>query len=188
MGQASRLKTASEFSVYRRNLPHYELPGSVYFITFRTAKGFRLSDQARDITLESVRFHAGKKYELYACVVMDTHAHTILQPIETQARRPVPPAILPSSDTRVTYHSLAQVTHSIKSYSANRIQRDLHWNGSVWLDENYDRVVRNDDDFVQKMNYIIYNPVKNGLVEKPEDYRWLYVAGALSVQPTEQNA
>jgi len=27
------------------------------------------------------------------------------------------------------------------------------------------------------MNYILYNPVKAGLVEKPEDYKWLFFGG-----------
>ncbi len=27
----------NEFRIYRKNLPHWEGPGSVYFITFRTA-------------------------------------------------------------------------------------------------------------------------------------------------------
>ncbi|MBI2850011.1 MAG: hypothetical protein HYX80_03095 [Chloroflexi bacterium] len=49
--------------------------------------------------------------------------------------------------------------HSIKSYSANRIQKVLHHKeGSVWLDESYDRVVRDDKEYVEKMNYIINNP------------------------------
>lgn len=77
-----RLTPLKEFRVYKRNLPHFEHSGSVYFITFKTAKEFTLSDAAKNITFASIKFHADKKYKLYACVVMETHVHCILQPLE----------------------------------------------------------------------------------------------------------
>ena len=171
MESKDRLKPVSRFKVSRRNLPHFEIPGSVYFITFSTIDRLTLSDSAKDIVLSSFHFHNGKKYVLYACVVMDDHAHCILQPMEiinkTQARRPVPPE----------YYSLSQITHSIKSYSANRIQKLLNIKGNIWQDENYDRIIRDENKYLGKMYYIVNNPLKPGLVEKPEDYRWLFLHG-----------
>ena len=124
VGLNSRLKPAVEFRTYRRNLPHLELPGSVYSLSFRTADRLTLSDSAKDIFLSTFHFHDKKKYHLHACVIMNDHAHCILQSIEinnnSQARRPAPPS-LPVRPYE--YYSLAQITHSIKSYSANRIQR-----------------------------------------------------------------
>lgn len=158
----TRLKPVNEFRIYKRNLPHWEYPGSVYFITFRTAEGFTLSDAEKEITFTSIKFHANKKFRLYACVVMGTHAHLILQPLEESG-----------SD----FYGLAQIMHSVKSYSANRIQRLLHIKGKVWLNENYDRIVRDDNEYFETMDYVIYNPVRAGLVEKPEDYRWLFFEG-----------
>lgn len=158
----TKLKPVKEFRVYKRNLPHWELPGSVYFITFNTAKEFTLSDTAKDITLDSIKFHSDKKYKLHGCVVMQTHVHLILQPLEA---------------TPGTFYSLAQIMHSIKSYSANSIQRLLNRKGNVWLDENYDRILRDDEEYLEKMDYIVNNPLKAGLVEKPEDYKWLFAEG-----------
>jgi REP element-mobilizing transposase RayT len=82
----------------------------------------------------------------------------------------VPPESLGSPE----YYSLSQITHSIKSYSANRIQKLLNIKGSIWQDENYDRIVRNENEYVEKVNYIVNNPLKAGLVGKPKDYRWLF--------------
>jgi len=190
MEQETRLKPVREFRAYRRNLPHIELASSVYFITFRTTEGFTLSEEAKDITFESIKFHSGKKYELYACVVMETHVHIILRPLSAQARRPVPPLGRPvppanKANSKLVgadsaFYSLAQITHSIKSYSANRIQKLLHRNGSAWLDESYDRIVRDDEEYLEKMNYVINNPVKADLVEKPEDYKWLTLKWQIS--------
>lgn len=163
MEPAARLKPVTEFRVYRRNLPHWEQPGSIYFITFSTTKGVILSDTAKDITFDSIKFHAEKKYRLYAGVVMETHVHLVLQPLQEPGG---------------VFYSIAQIMHSIKSYSANRIQRLLNRKGNIWLGESYDRIVRDDAEFLEKLNYIVNNPVKAGLVAMPEDYRWLLVEGS----------
>ena len=73
---------------------------------------------------------------------METHVHEVLQPLE---------------ESKDTYYSLAQIMHSIKSYSANRIQRLLNRKGSVWLDENYDRIIRDDEDYLETTNNINAN-------------------------------
>ena len=166
MEPGTRLKPVKEFRTYKRNLPHFEQTGSVYFITFKTTEGFTLSDAAKDITFASIKFHEGKKYRLYACVVMETHVHSILQPLE---------------ESKGSFHSIAQIMHSIKSYSANRIQRLLNKKGNVWLDENYDRIIRDDEEYLEKLNYVVNNPLQGGVVDKPEDYRWLFFEGSGSM-------
>ena len=50
----------NEFRIYRRNLPHWERPESVYFITFRTFKQVILTEESRDITFNSILFHNNK--------------------------------------------------------------------------------------------------------------------------------
>lgn len=145
-------------------MPHWENPGSFYFITFRTANSFILPEQTRQIVLESCKFHKDKKYDLYACVVMPDHAHLILQPLEKMAEQ---------------YYSLSEIMHSIKSYSANQINKLLNRTGTVWQDESFDRIVRDKHELMEKMNYIVNNPAKRGLVENREDYKWVYVEGWL---------
>ena len=143
-------------------MPHWEISGNACFITFSVIPGYELTDEAKDITFAAIKFHAEKKYKLYACVIMSTHVHIILLPLE---------------ESKGKFYSLAQIMHSIKSYTANKIQRTLNKKGSIWLDEDYDRIVRDDNDFFVKMNYIMNNPLKAGLVERPEDYKWLYYRG-----------
>lgn len=171
MAHGARLDPLKEFRAYRRNLPHIELAGSVYFITFRTLDGVKLADAAKDIVLQTVEFHAGKKYDLHACVVMETHVHLVITPLRTRA-----PASRPHLN-EAPYYSLGQIMHSIKSYSAKRIQKVLLREGSLWLDENYDRVIRDDKEYLETLNYIVYNPAKAGLVARPEDYKWLSCTG-----------
>jgi hypothetical protein len=47
--------------------------------------------------------------------------------------------------------------------------------GVIWQDETYNRIIRDEQEYSDKMNYIIYNPLRAGVVEKIEDYRWLFV-------------
>lgn len=153
-------KPIREFVIRTKKLPHWEQPASAYFVTFSTAKGVVLNEEARDAVFWSVRFHDGKKYELGACVVMPDHVHMVLQPLEKEAN---------------AFYSIAEITHSIKSYSAKQVNRRLNRAGQVWLDESYDRIIRNEDELLEKMNYIVSNPVKVGLADSSEGYRWLFL-------------
>ena len=44
--------------------------------------------------------------------------------------------------------------------------------GSFWQRRYYDRNVRDHEEFVNDLKYIHRNPIKRGLVEKPEDWPW----------------
>lgn len=154
-----------KFRIYRRNLPHWEEPGRVYFITFRAVKDFILTEEARDVVINSIKFHSNRKCHLHACVIMPDHIHLIIQPLEK---------------TGGALYSIAEILHSIKSYSANQINRLLNRRGNVWLHESFDRIIRDEDELAEKMRYIVNNPLKSALVENPEDYKWLYVEGWLA--------
>jgi hypothetical protein len=52
-----------------------------------------------------------------------------------------------------------EIRQCLKSGTAHRINKLLHRSGPV----------------CEKWEYIRQNPVRAGLVEKPEDYRWLWV-------------
>ena len=48
---------------------------------------------------------------------------------------------------------------------------------SLTKDENFDRAIRNENEFLDKLNYIANNPIKAKLAEGYEDYKWLYIKG-----------
>jgi hypothetical protein len=76
-----------------------------------------------------------------------------------------------------SFYTLAHIAHSLKSYSAHSINRVLGRTGTVWLDENYDRAIRNEREFLNELAYIVKNPVEAGLVDNGEHYKWLFVPG-----------
>jgi len=48
-------------------------------------------------------------------------------------------------------------------------------NGPVWQEESFDHVLRSQESLAEKLEYIRQNPVRRGLVKRPEGYRWLWV-------------
>ena len=148
------------FQVTRRNLPHWQEPGRVYFITWRCQRGQTLSPQERTITLDALRHWDGRKLTLYAAVVMPDHVHSLVQP-----------CALPESEG---VYDLAEIIHSVKSFSVHKINRQRGSSGSIWQDERFDRIVRDEAEFLEKWQYLRNNPMTAGLAESPEDYLWLY--------------
>jgi REP element-mobilizing transposase RayT len=149
----------SFFKITRRNLPHWQEPERVHFITWRCKKDHTLSPEERTITLEALRYWDDRKWIIYAAVVMVDHIHALAQPL-----------IQGESGT----FDLGEIIHSVKSFSAHKINKKRGEKGSIWQDERYDRIVRDEAEFIEKWQYIRTNPVKNGLSQKPEDYLWLY--------------
>jgi hypothetical protein len=43
---------------------------------------------------------------------------------------------------------------------------------AFWQNESYDHVVRNEEEFRRIQRYIELNPVRAGLVESAEEFRW----------------
>ena len=70
--------------------------------------------------------------------------------------------------------SIPEIMQGIKSASAHRINKLLGRRGKVWQDESFDRAVRHDENPDCRVEYIMGNPVRAGLVQNPSDYPWLW--------------
>ena len=149
----------TSFKITKRNLPHWQEPNRVYFLTWQCMNGQVLSTDERTITLDSLCYWNGKKWTLYTAVVMPDHVHALVQPL-----------IVKEGGA----YDLGEILHSVKSFSAHRINQQRRTSGSVWQDERFDRIVRDEKELNEKWQYIRNNPVKNGLSERPEDYPWFY--------------
>ena len=69
------------FKITTRTLPHWQQPGSVYFLTWRCKKGEVLSPEERTIALEALHYWDSRKWTLYAAVIMPDHVHALAQPL-----------------------------------------------------------------------------------------------------------
>jgi REP element-mobilizing transposase RayT len=71
--------------------------------------------------------------------------------------------------------SLPAIMKLIKGVSARNVNQLLGSSGPLWQEESFDHVLRNDESFLEKREYIRQNPVRARLVISPEDYRWLWI-------------
>jgi putative transposase len=99
----------------------------------------------------------GERYRLLAWVVMPNHVHVLFQPMDDC--------------------TVAQIVASWKKFSARQIcdywrTQALTLRGPVWHREYWDRYIRHEGHFARVIDYIHSNPVKAGLVAKPEDWPW----------------
>jgi REP element-mobilizing transposase RayT len=150
------------FQCTRRNLPHLQEPGQVYFLTWRCRQGQTLAPNERGLVLQALQHYNDSQWRLFAAVILPDHVHALVQPLEH-----------PEGGT----YNLSPLIHSVKRFSTHEINRQRGVKGSLWQDERYDRIVRDEAEFLEKWNYIRNNPVKAELTARPEEYPWLYERG-----------
>lgn len=155
----------STYQIMENNFPHFITSTVInWIIIFKSPDYFR-------IILDNFRFYQ-KKYqiEIIAFVIMPNHLHAICN--------------CPKLQKAIQY---------IKSYSAKEIIKQLDSdneikilemlssgksgykvksNYQIWQEGYHPKLVRNSKMLKQKIDYIHYNPVRKGLVEKPEDWEY----------------
>jgi len=85
---------------------------------------------------------------------------------------------LPLSDAKGLI-SIPEITRTIKSESAHRINEALGRTGRVWQDESFDHVLRGCECLRGKVDYILQNPVRARLADRWDLCRWLWWDAAL---------
>jgi len=68
--------------------------------------------------------------------------------------------------------SLAEIMDSIKGASAHRVNKALGRKGRVWQAESFDHVLRSSEGLDAKIQYVLENPVRRGLVAQWMEYPW----------------
>ena len=120
--------------------------------------------QVAHIVFESLRYFDGERYVVDAYTIMPNHVHMVFTPLPNAAGE---------------YHSIASILHSIKRYTARESNRLLQRIGEFWQHESYDHFVRDDSEKLRIIRYVINNPVKAGLVQSWEDWKWTYCRASL---------
>ncbi len=150
----------------KRRLPHFERPWGKYAVTFTTHEKRALAPEERDIVLQSMLYaHEHGQYELFAACVMPDHVHLLFEP---QIKED-------DHEGNPVFFSLSEILQGIKSSTAHRINKLSGRKGeAVWEKEWFDRLIRSDEDLVEKFHYICENPWNSAVVGPDEDYAWLW--------------
>jgi REP-associated tyrosine transposase len=136
-----------------RGLERYQEEDELHFITFSChgRKPLLAAPEARSAferVLEQVRLDYGMRVLGY--VVMPEHVH-----------------LLVSEPERAKLATALQMLKQIASHELREMRR-----GPFWQTRYYDFNVWSERKRIEKLKYIHRNPVRRGLVEKPEDWAW----------------
>ena len=93
-----------------------------------------------------------QRYRLSAWVLMPNHVHILVTPDASW--------------------SLPKIMKSLKSYTAHEANKILGRSGQLWMEDYFDRYVRDERHFRNAISYIEYNPLKAGLCKKARDWKF----------------
>jgi len=143
-------------------------------------------DEIASIVAEAIRHRDGKEYDLLAYCIMSNHVHMLIELDEKDASN-----VLRASARRGTMeqrrtevrptstYALTAILRMIKGSTARECNKLLARTGSFWHHESYDHVVRNSGELEKILWYVIQNPVKAGLCNDWQDWKWTYLKNGL---------
>ena len=134
----------------------YDESGLFYFITaiIKNREDLLSNPVSAQIVLDAIRWlDRQERIALVVSVVMPDHIHFVAQLKDT---------------------TLPKLMHSLKSYTANEINKVLGRNGQVWESGYYERGIRDEESLMELVRYCLENPVRKGLVGDFRNYPYWY--------------
>lgn len=138
------------------NPPHLFVADTFYMLTASIYRKAYLMEASQRKAEWRDAFHEAAKiyrWRIIAWVVLHNHYHAIVQ-------------------SPGCANNLSKFINSYHKYPARKWNSEDELPGrKVWW--NYwDTCIRAENDYYNRLRYIFWNPVKHGLVEKPEDYNF----------------
>jgi REP element-mobilizing transposase RayT len=161
---------------------------TVYHVMSRTAlDGFPLGDIEKDFMLDLIRRYAALYLvEILGFCLMGNHFHILVKVIPDYKftdedilkryvdfygdKRIFAEGLVPS--LRLKLSSLSEFMREIKVNFARFYNRRHNRRGYFWGDRFKSVIVENGETLINCLAYIDLNPLRAGLVERPEQYRW----------------
>lgn len=126
-----------------------EFAGIDVFYYIKT-KSTILTESEQKIVIDHLKEGNREYYDLHAAIVMPDHVHFIIAPYKNFA--------------------LSRIMKGIKGVTARKINQMRRTIGSIWQAESFDRIIRDENELLEKMNYMLKNPMKRGLTDDPYNY------------------
>jgi len=161
---------------------------TVYHVMSRTAlDGFPLGDIEKDFMLDLIRRYAALYLvEILGFCLMGNHFHILVRVIPDYKftdvdilkryvdfygdERIFTGGLVPS--LRLKLSNLSEFMREIKVNFARFYNRRHNRRGYFWGDRFKSVIVENGETLINCLAYIDLNPLRAGLVERPEQYRW----------------
>jgi putative transposase len=140
-----------------------------FFTSFATwERRFLLqSNPLCDLLLDVIRDSRTKqRFQVHEFVFMRNHVHLILTPA---------PLV-----------SLEKAMQFIKGGLSYRAKREMIFNGEIWQKSYNEHRIRDASEYAKHVEYVWMNPVKAGLVQRPEEYPYSSARLKVEVDPAPQ--
>jgi len=135
-------------------LRRLQTSGRIFFVTCNLART-RLPFGDGDLDLLAATIESVRKRRKFMCagyVMMPDHWHAILVPGAAD--------------------DLPRMMNALKVASMRRINARQGDRTPLWQPRYYDEILRKVKQFHETLRYMHFNPVEEGLVSRPEDWRW----------------
>jgi len=156
-----------------RDRKYYQ--GNAYYITTSIHKFIKIFEEKKyiDIILKNINFYRRKyDFKILAYVIMPNHLHLFIFPKQDNAETI---SNMMGDFKRFTSRSLREQMEKdnkivwLKRFRLNEPKKkNCHYR--IWQERFDDLAVYSPSVARTKINYIHNNPVRKGIVEKPEDY------------------
>jgi REP element-mobilizing transposase RayT len=130
--------------------------GQYYLLTTSTHDRRKIfcTPETAQVVLNSLQWlNKQNIIHLEAAVVMPDHIHFV---------------------ARLQSGTLSQLMHSLKSYSAKKINFLLNDSGRIWQAQYHDHAIRKDETLIDVIKYCLNNPVRAKLVKDFHQYPYWY--------------
>lgn len=161
---------------------------AVYHVMSRTAlDGYPFSNVDKDRLVDIIK-HLSKIYfaDILGYCIMGNHFHLLVRmfPETYNSDEEVKKryilyygddkcfSVESISRYRTKWSSLSEFMREIKQTFSRNFNKHRNRKGTLWADRYKSVIVENGNTLIHCLAYIDLNPVRAGIVEKPDDYRW----------------
>ena len=148
--------TVQEPKEHLQRLSRLFAPAPLYFITTCThaRRALLAQDAVRDILVnEWTDSQVRHGWAVGSYVIMPDHVHFFCR--ASEGRKPLP-----------------RWMQAWKQWTSKALTTTLSNAVPVWQPRFFDHVLRSDESYAEKWNYVFNNPVRAGLVTRAEDWRY----------------
>lgn len=123
-----------------------------------------VADKIHDLSAEGL-------YHLIAYSIMPNHVHIIIDTSkQTTKLAPNEPV------TEDNYVQVFPMMSMLKNSTGAMANERLNLNNYFWQRDNYDHYIRSEQELQNVISYVLQNPVKAGLVESWEQWKFNYIS------------
>ena len=157
---------------YRRLARHYDITGQAHYLTFSCwrRRPFLSRDRSRVWFLDNLQT-ARRHFDLWAFVIMPEHVHLLILPHEDATMRQILLALKQPVAQRASWWVRRHAPEFLSSMEdrqpSGRVSHRFWQPGP-----GYDRNTWSPGELREKVKYIHANPIRRGLVDRPEDWPW----------------